>query len=317
MKMNFRPANLLLLVILFESCAVDTTIDTSAELSVIVLGVAQDGGYPQAGCEKACCKLYFAGQHKSEKVVALGIVDRKSNKVWVIEATPDFGEQWRAVKDYAKIPNLTKPDGIFLTHAHIGHYTGLMQLGHEAMGAKDVPVYVMPRMKKFLSEHGPWSQLVDFNNIQLQEMKDDSVIHLTRNISITPFLVPHRDEYSETVGYRINSENTSLLFIPDINKWEKWDRDIVSEVSKVDHAIVDASFYKDGEIPGRDMSEILHPFIEETMKLFLMAEKVQKEKVIFIHLNHTNPALWDSKTRKDITSSGFKIAAEGDIIPLN
>ena len=42
------------------------------------------------------------------------------------------------------------PKGIFLTHAHIGHYSGLIHLGKEALGAKGISVYAMPKMSFFL-----------------------------------------------------------------------------------------------------------------------------------------------------------------------
>ena len=50
------------------------------------------------------------------------------------------------LNDISKITNLS---GVFLTHAHIGHYTGLMNFGNEAMGTKELPVFCMPKMKSF------------------------------------------------------------------------------------------------------------------------------------------------------------------------
>lgn len=107
----------------------------------------------------------------------------------MFEATPDFKEQ---LHQLTKESSDTEFFGIFLTHAHIGHYTGLMHLGHEVMGANNVPVYVMPRMKSYLEKNGPWSQLVDYGNIVLKRLQADSNIVLTENLTVTPFLVPHR-----------------------------------------------------------------------------------------------------------------------------
>jgi pyrroloquinoline quinone biosynthesis protein B len=207
-------------------------------------------------------------------------------------------------------------DGVFLTHAHIGHYTGLMFLGHEAMGAKSIPVYAMPKMKHYLETNGPWSQLVNFKNIQLQNLQNDSVVSLDNQLKVTPFTVPHRDEYSETVGYKIEGRKKSALFIPDINKWHLWDKDIVEEVKKVDYAFLDATFYKDGEIP-RPMSEVQHPFIEETIALFANETKAIKQKIVFIHFNHSNPTLHkNNASRKELEALGFGFATEGEVYPL-
>ena len=208
-------------------------------------------------------------------------------------------------------------DGVFLTHAHIGHYTGLMYFGHEAMGANNIPVYSMPRMKQYLEENGPWSQLVSYNNIELKLLQNDSTIALNTNLKVTPFLVPHRDEYSETVGYKIEGNNKSALFIPDINKWPVWQKNIIEEVKKVDYAFLDASFFKDDELLGRDMSRIPHPFTSETTTLFENESLETKSKIYFIHFNHTNPTILDSHPLKDsIQSLGFNFAKQGMIVPL-
>jgi pyrroloquinoline quinone biosynthesis protein B len=283
---------------------------------LIILGITQDGGYPHAGCQRDCCKLVFSGKKAPKLPACLGLVDPKAGKVFLLEATPAFAEQWRRLQETANMPEKRVPDGIFLTHAHIGHYTGLMQLGREVMGAKNTPVYAMPRMAQFLRENGPWSQLVNLHNIAIQPLQADSAIQLTPDLRITPFLVPHRDEFSETVGYRIETPQKKVLFIPDIDKWEKWQRDIAAEVRTVDCALVDATFYKDGELAGRAMAEVPHPFVAETMLLFLPEPATEKKKVTFIHLNHTNPLLWDEKARAELRAAGYSIAEEGMRIGL-
>jgi len=147
-------------------------------------------------------------------------------------------------------------------------------------------------------------------------LQADSTIQLTADLRVTPFLVPHRDEYSETVGFRIESRNKKVLFIPDIDKWEKWSRDIVQEVRAVDYALVGATFYKDGELVGRTMQEVPHPFAVETMQRFAPEPETEKKKVTFIHFNHTNPMIWEYKARKEVLSAGFSIAEEGMVFGL-
>ena len=134
---------------------------------------------------------------------------------------------------------------------------------------------------------------------------------------MTPILVPHRDEYSETVGFIIEGPKKSALFIPDIDKWEKWDLSIVEEVTKVDYAFLDATFYSGDELNFRDISEIPHPFIVETMTLFKRASEEIKDKIYFIHMNHTNPTLDpDSKTSKIIKNNGFHVARLHQVFEL-
>mgnify|MGYP003133087868 FL=1 len=288
--------------------------DQSSGIELVVLGIAQDAGFPQASCEKENCKLYWERKEEKRNATSLGLIDHSSGKYWLFEATPDFKFQLRQIQQIARSSEI--PSGIFLTHAHIGHYTGLMHVGHEVMGASGIPVYTMPRMKNYLETNGPWKQLVDYENIALQQIKADSAVQLSESIKVTPFLVPHRDEYSETVGYKIETENKSLLFIPDINKWGIWDRAIIEEISKVDYAFLDATFFDSDELPGRDISEIPHPFVEESIDLFQNLTAEEKQKVYFIHFNHTNPLILDSPERKEVEALGFKVAYEGMKIEL-
>jgi len=303
--MIYRLAILFFLFTSFQSAEKDPFI--------IILGVTQDAGYPQAGCDKECCKKYWDKKIAKQKVSCLALFDPSTNQKWIFDATPDLSEQIHNADKLQK-GNIS---GIFLTHAHIGHYTGLMYLGREALNANEIPVYAMPRMSDYLKTNGPWSQLVSLKNIQLQKLKADSTIKLTDKISITPILVPHRDEFSETVGYSIKTGNKTTLFIPDIDKWQKWDRDIKQLVKQYDHLFLDGTFYKDDELPGRNMSEVPHPFIQESVDLFSGLSLPEKQKIWFIHFNHTNPLIdKSSKQYKEVKSKGFNVAEEGLKISL-
>jgi pyrroloquinoline quinone biosynthesis protein B len=310
----------LLLLFLFFLISCDTELksikkEQVSEQYLTVLGIAQDAGYPHIGCQKECCANFYNGKYKKQKVVSLGLVDIENKQKWLFEATPDIATQLANLEQHHLKTN-TLIDGIFLTHAHIGHYAGLLYFGREALGKKGTPVFVMPKMKTFLTENGPWNQLVALENIVFKNLQNDTTIVLNTNLKVTPFLVPHRDEFSETVGYKIEGKNKTALFIPDINKWEKWNKSIVEEVQKVDYAFLDATFFKEGEL-NRPMSEIPHPFIAETIHVFKDEAIATKNKVIFIHFNHTNPALQNtSKVKTTAEKLGFRFAFEGMKIDL-
>lgn len=281
---------------------------------VLVLGTAQDGGFPQAGCKKECCRLVWENKIPHEGVSSLALVDPISKQKWIFDATPDLPEQLHLLNNYTG--GSTPLDGIFLTHAHIGHYTGLMHLGREVMGSNKVKVFAMPKMKDFLENNGPWSQLVSIQNIEIRKIEEAEVIVLNERLKVIPFRVPHRDEFSETVGYKIMTKDKSLIFIPDIDKWQKWDKNLVDFVKENDVLLLDGTFYKDGEI-ARPMSEVPHPFITETVELLSDLPKNEKNKVKFIHLNHTNPILQpNSKERKDLRMKGFAWVETGQKIEL-
>lgn len=302
-------AAFLLILTALASCAL------AKDPYIAVLGVGQDAGVPQMGCESPFCKEAWKDASKREMVSSIALVDPDTGERWIFDATPDLPEQFQLLKEVTG-DRSNALAGIFLTHAHMGHYTGLMYLGFESMNAKEVPVFAMPRMKRYLETNGPWSQLVSFRNISIKELVKDKPLKLNGRISVTPYLVPHRDEYSETVGFRISSNGVNVLFIPDIDKWDKWERKLADEVRKNDLLFVDATFFKDGEIP-RPMSEVLHPFVEETMALLKDLPAEDRGKVHFIHFNHSNPLVQRSKEAiSEVESSGFRIARTGMTVPL-
>ena len=288
-----------------------TALSAADDTYIEILGIAQDAGYPQANCYAPHCMRAWQDPSARRLASSIAVVDEPSRSKYLFDATPDIREQLYKLHRSAPDGDYAL-SGIFLTHAHIGHYTGLMHLGHEASSASLMPVYAMPRMREFLSTNGPWDQLVRYENVRLEALADSQTVGLSETLSVTPFLVPHRKEYSETVGYRIDGPNKSAVFIPDIDKWDRWETDIRSIVRSVDYALVDATFFADGELPGRDMSRILHPFVAETMALLEDLTSEEKSRVIFIHMNHTNPLLVEgSPQQAEVEARGYRFAREG------
>jgi pyrroloquinoline quinone biosynthesis protein B len=287
------------------------------QTSLIVLGTFQDAGSPHVGCDKDCCRELFENPDPSRRVVSLGLYDAQTGKRYLIEATPDMPEQMKALKRFPVEDGPELPDGIFITHAHIGHYTGLMYLGKEATNSRNVPVYVMPEMSGFITGNAPWNLLVKNGNIDPVLLEEDVAVKLSDSLTVTPFLVPHRDELSETIGFFIEGPQKKALFIPDIDKWHLWERDIIDEIRKVDYAFLDATFYSGEEINRRDISQIPHPFIIESLELFSQLSKEERSKIYFIHFNHTNPVIdRESSEAKHLLGEGFNLARIDEVFGL-
>jgi len=286
-------------------------------VELVVLGTAQDGGAPQIGHDEDPA---WKNSKLRRTATSLGIIDRTAGKRWLFEASPDMRDQLyrfdQAAPVERKAPGL---DGVFLTHAHMGHYVGLMFFGFESIGTRDLPVYAMPRMAQYLTDNGPWSQLVRYNNIKLTPLADRQTVDLGA-IKVTPMVVPHRQEFSEVVGFHIDGPHKKVLFIPDIDSWEQWDAlgvRIEDEIARVDVAYLDATFYADGELPGRDMSKIPHPMIAHSMARFAALPASERAKIRFIHLNSTNPARFPgSEARRKIEAGGYRVAEEMERVCL-
>lgn len=282
------------------------------QVELLVLGVAQDGGAPQFGNSQDPA---WADPSLRRLATSLAVVDRETESRYLFEATPDMREQHYRLDQFMPVEARPGLDGIFLTHAHMGHYVGLMFLGFESMGARNVPVYAMPDMTNFLFTNGPWDQLVRYENIVLEPLEDRVGVTLN-GITVTPFEVPHRQEYTEVVGFRIAGPDRSALFLPDIDSWEELDEigvAIEDLIASVDVAYLDATFFANGEIPGRDMSGFPHPFITHSMERFASLPAEEKAKVRFIHFNHTNRVRFpDSAERAQVIEAGFGLADEGE-----
>ncbi len=282
----------------------------SASPYIFVLGIAQDAGYPQIACSKRCCEEAKLYPEKQRMVSSLALMDAESKKWWLLDATPDIAKQLQLFHDSTQGAYPYLPEGIVLTHAHMGHYSGLMQLGREALNAKSIPVYCLPRMATFLENNGPWDQLINLKNIQIQ-VQDTLKPFALGPFQVQLYSVPHRDEYSETAGIHIHYKGKQVLFIPDIDKWEKWNRSLPQLLKQVDLAFLDATFFSEGELPGRNMKEIPHPFVQETVQLIDSLAPDQASKIHFIHLNHSNPLLWNDSLQDRFRTGRYGVAEQG------
>lgn len=295
--------------------------EPACRLELRVLGVAQDAGVPQIGHPEDPA---WADPALARLATSLAVIDHGSGARWLFDATPDLKVQMQRLDVWTGVqtPGL-RLDGVFLTHAHIGHYAGLMMLGREAAGARGVPVFAMPRMGRFLRDNGPWSQLVALNNIDIRDLADGGSVTLAGGLTVTPFRVPHRDEYSETVGFVIRGSDAAAVFLPDIDDWDGWEAaggvGIEAMIRQVDAAYLDATFFADGELRGVDMTTIPHPRVRDSMDRFeARLTPEERVRVRFIHLNHSNPARYpDGPEATEVARRGFGLAQEGEGICLS
>ncbi len=288
---------------------------------VMVLGTAQDGGLPQIGGAAPEDEAARRDPARRRLVASLLIVDPTSGERFLIDATPDLPLQVEIANEAAPRPPAASRSPLFeaiaLTHAHVGHYAGLMHLGREIYGASGQPVLASARFARFLETNGPWDLLVKLNHIRIERIETGVTVKLNGRVSITPLAVPHRDEYSDTFAFIVRGPSRSILWLPDIDKWEKWDSRIEDVIRGVDVAYVDGTFFDGDELPGRAMSEVPHPFIAESLARFASLPAAQRTKVVFVHLNHTNPAATPgSAAQLAIERAGMRVAKEGERQPL-
>ena len=279
-------------------------------VEAILLGNAQDGGLPQAGCTCANCRRAWADPAECRGPACLGLVDHVAGQSWLIDATPDLPAQLHMLRQAAPSVALA---GILLTHAHVGHYAGLIHLGREAWGTDRMPIYASARMATFLRANDPWSQLVEWGHVDLRPLVPGREVALSPRLEVTPLAVPHRDELSDTLAFLIRGPARRLFYCPDIDAWGRWDVDVRDLVAGVDVALLDGTFYQAsdlaaGELPGRDLAEIPHPLAVDTAwRLAGVAADVR-----LVHLNHSNPLHHPGPEREWLAARGLGVGQPGE-----
>ncbi len=288
---------------------------------VRVLGTAQDGGLPHAACSCVRCEAARREPARRRLVASLALVLPASGKVLLVDATPDLGEQLERVADLrgpaAGRVDRAPVDGVLLTHAHVGHYLGLAFFGREVVATSGMPVWATARMGAFLRDNGPWSQLVGLGNLELRILEPGRPFTVGDGVEVTAIQVPHRDEFSDTVAFLLRGPRKTLLYVPDTDAWSSWPKPLVEVLAGVDVALLDATFYSLDELPGRNLSEVPHPLVTQTMDLLQEPVRAGSLSVFFTHFNHSNPALDPaSAARAEILRRGFFVLEDGQELAL-
>ena len=289
-----------------------------------VLGTAQDGGLPHAACSCVRCEAARREPARERLVASLALVAPEGAGTWLIDATPDLRRQLDRIRDLRSGEadgrvDRAPVDGVFLTHAHLGHYTGLAFFGFEAVHTSALPVHSTPAMAQFLRDNAPWSQLVEIGNVELHPLEPGEPLQLTSDLSVTALRVPHRDEFADTVGYIVRGPRLNLLYVPDTEPWRTWPRPLpeLLAAERIDVALLDGSFFSTDELPGREISKIGHPLVRDTLDLLEPLVRGGGLSVYFTHFNHSNPALDpDGDARREIEARGFHLLEDGQELEL-
>lgn len=264
-----------------------------------ILGSAQDGGVPHLGCSCDRCSAARADPSKRRSAASLKLTEGGDGVNYLIDVSPDIRHQ---IGDEFI-------DGIFLSHAHLGHVTGLLYLGKESFNADEVPVHVSPTVAEFLRENPPYRLLIDRDNIDLQEYETGSPVNV-HGLVVRPVQVPNEGYVTtDTTAFVIDSGAKTLFYMTDADEMTE---EVVERVRDADVAVIDGCFWSREELERYE--EVPHPPIQESMDAL---EDVDTE-IYFTHLNHTNPVLEeDSAERAEVEERGFHVAEDGMTIDLS
>ena len=266
---------------------------------ITLLGNAQDAGRPQIGCIQKCCEDARQNPDLVRNPVSLGL---HGEKFGIVEITKSITNQLGMVN------NLDLSE-IWLTHAHLGHIEGLGQLGRESLNSKNVKLRCSESVVDYIMQHPIWKKLVLRGNITFDKYFSDDIV---------PVKVPHRAKDFDTHALLFKGQNNNLLFLPDHDTWEETLELVGYDNPKewfssldVDLVLLDGTFWNNNELKTRVQSRVPHPSVTETIDL-IGDRKKNDPRIIFVHLNHTNPLHYpDSEEYQKLTSLGWEVGEEG------
>jgi pyrroloquinoline quinone biosynthesis protein B len=289
------------------------------DVQVTVLGTAQDGGFPQPGCARECCQRVRSNGTLRRYPVSLGIVGIDGS-THLIEASRSMGEQFEI---WHSIDPIDGPLGsLSITHAHLGHIDGLGLFGKEVMGVKHLTVHCSESVASLIESNPLWRALREEGAIIPTKWNSSGVFEPSPGcgFSIRPIPVPHRDELTDNHALLIEGPGLNLLFMPDHDSWNETlcgltIRQWLSGLN-VDIALLDGTFWSENELQHRDMTEIPHPTVSESLRR-LGGREAGDPDIRFLHLNHTNPLCNPfSQEVQELTAMGWGLVREGDSFTL-
>ena len=279
---------------------------------VTLLGIAQDGGRPQPMCKKPCCANVGFDERAFPTSLGAKFDDSSTH---LFDATRNLGDQLNIWQE-----NL--PAHVWLTHAHFGHVDGLGLFGRETIGAKGIILHVSQKMKQLIQTTPQWAIMLEQGVFSLEVFTTGEETFFDSE-SITPLLVPHRDELSDMHAFIIRGKRKSLLYLPDHDTWEEtlslYDCKLVREWLEkfdIDTAFIDGTFWSHHELSERSQEDVPHPPVSQTIA-HLGTRLPGDPDLYFIHLNHTNPLYNSSSSAyKTVKAMGWKVGEQGMQIPL-
>ncbi len=289
-------------------------------MKVTVLGSAQDGGFPEWDCNCLNCRLSRQNALKFRFRSSLA-VESENGCIVVLDASPDLKSQISMLRPYSRriseayAGRVAPIDAILITHAHWGHIMGLLELS--AGYPFKIPVYCSHYVASIIRSSRIFKSLVDGNFIDIIEFGDGDVLDVVdwrgrrTGLKFEAFKVPHREDFTDTYGFKVFDKKSSIVYIPDIKTLSN---NILSRIEGSNALFFEGTFYWEDElwrISGirRTSTELGHIPMVESLSIL---KELQVNLKYYIHLNHTNPTLRsNSDERRTIEKAGLKIAFDG------
>jgi pyrroloquinoline quinone biosynthesis protein B len=162
-------------------------------------------------------------------------------------------------------------------------------------------------MLEFLGRNRPWSHLLERGEIVARPIAPGVPFEVD-GVRVEAFPSPHRAEDTDTIGLDVRGPARRVVYVPDADVFPD---DVVARVRAADVALVDGTFSSPDELP-RSATEVPHPWVRDSV----VALAGGRGRVLFTHLNHTNPVADPGGPAARALPEGFGVASDGDVIAL-
>jgi pyrroloquinoline quinone biosynthesis protein B len=287
-----------------------------------VLGSAAGGGSPQWNCGCPVCAAVRArpGLTRTQSSVAVS-VDRR--RWFLINASPDVRTQIEAFPGlHPHAGDRTTPvAAVLLTDAELDHTLGLLLLRE----ARALCVYATPAVHKTLSDgSGMLRTLERYCAVEWRAVVPDADVSLADGLSCRAFDVPTTKQarfdlgvdHGRVVGYRLTDERSggTLVYLPGMQAMTPALRAVIEGC---DCLLIDGTCWRDDELirlglAHKTSREMGHLPINGPDGTLAQLPSLGVGRVIFVHMNNTNPILLaDTPERRIVKDSGMEVAMDG------
>ena len=296
-------------------------------LTVIVLGSAAGGAFPQWNCRCPVCALAWSGDKRVRPRTQAGVAVSAGDGRWtLINASPDLAAQIRATPALHPKNGLrgSPIDAVVLTGAEIDQIAGLLSLREST----SFTLYATPVSHAAVASNAMFGAM---NAMKRRAVNPGERFTLAGGIEATTFMVPGKlplylegqspdldVESPANVGIELQREGATVIFVPGAASATDAMRE---RFARADVVLFDGTLFSDdemvrsgtGEKTGRRMG---HMPIDGTGGSLEMLNGLAARR-IYVHINNTNPVLIDgSKERMKVEAAGWNVAEDGMEIAL-
>jgi pyrroloquinoline quinone biosynthesis protein B len=298
-------------------------------MKIIILGSGAGGGCPQWNSNSIACMRSRSNRRAFPVMSQCSIAFSVDELNWfVVNASPDIRQQ---VDNTVELWPITSGQirnspikGVILTNAEIDSITGLLTLREK----HKFSLFATPAVQEILRNNLIF-KVVDENLVQRVPLRIDKPLYLEDDLVVKAFAVPgvnplytrknnEIDDLEFTIGILVEHKDKKVVFIPACAGLTSAVLDVMY---KSDVVLFDGTFWTDEEMiklgaGDKTSKQMGHVAINDLNGILSLSRDLKIKSKYFIHMNNTNPILYDKDIIDYMIECGWKKTYDGQRIYL-